>query len=141
MDPKPNDYVPFLVFLLTIISIRISQPSIKNSVRAALGAVIAWCLSPTKSLSGQVISLGLMVFAFALSPFMSPTRRIAGESIVTVRRWLQHSQDEDKSLAGSKKTTDSTPPPPNRAKNPRRATVLHPPQTQETQGTQESTVE
>jgi hypothetical protein len=137
MEPNSNEYLPFGVLLLTLLSIRISQPSIQNFITAVVGAAIAWLLSPTKSHWGSVISLGLVAFAFALSPFMYPACRIVYNGIVAandwVHRWVQHQSPKNQNPAGISATeptesTGSVSKPSRPTKNPRRIKILYQPE-------------
>ena len=128
-----NQYLPFAVLILILLSLRTSQPSIRNFVTAMFGAVIAWFVTPANSAWGIAASFGLTALAFALSPFMTPLSEAVRKAVPTILRWakMRISEDEgstrDEPVSEDTKLTSEDAEPVPTPKNPPPMNTLHDP--------------
>lgn len=63
-----QDYLPFAVLIFVVLSIRLDRASFRNFALVAIGALIAWTVSPTNSPGGRVVCYFLLALAAAMSP-------------------------------------------------------------------------
>ncbi|KAL6405287.1 Ankyrin repeat domain-containing protein 50, partial [Ilyonectria robusta] len=96
MPSDLRQYQHAAVLVLILLSLRPTEPSIRNFAVALVGATTAWIAPPSAtSIWSRRISWSLVTLAFSLSPFFSPTRRSLGTAIARIQEWYQSAREAD----------------------------------------------
>lgn len=68
MSTMVQECLPFAVLAFVVLSVRLDRASFRNFALVAIGALIAWSVSPTSLPWGRAIRILLLALAVAMSP-------------------------------------------------------------------------